>query len=169
LYDEIMECLRSRHDIDEDHIHSVGFSSGGIVTDMLGVMRGEELASVATYSGTYFSNPANWVLGADWPDWSSSNKYTQLLLHGGTEDKTDFILISVHFDQNTEKDVGYLNGLGHDAVICRHGEGHKLPDSGVLGPQLVEFFAAHPRGQPTPYAVGLPAGFPAHCEFSPAD
>ncbi len=51
LFDEVLACLHQRYGVDFNHVHSVGFSLGGIVTDMLGTIRGEQLASVVTFSG----------------------------------------------------------------------------------------------------------------------
>ena len=51
LFDEVLACIDARWGVDEDHVHATGFSIGSICVDMLCTLRGEQIASVATYSG----------------------------------------------------------------------------------------------------------------------
>jgi pimeloyl-ACP methyl ester carboxylesterase len=174
LFDEVLACLDHLYGVDRDHVHSVGMSMGGFVTDMLGTVRGEVVASLVTYSGAYGCNSENTtgsMLGeiVDWPEHSVTNTYTQLFLHGGTSDTYSLVLESLHFDQYARNDVAFLNARGHDAIICDHGGGHTVPTS-FMGDKVLEFFAAHPReGAPSPWASGLPSSYPTYCSFSPAD
>ncbi|MEI8257913.1 MAG: hypothetical protein WCJ30_19730, partial [Deltaproteobacteria bacterium] len=84
---------------------------------------------------------------------------------GGTRDSFSLGLALAHFDQFAASDAPYLRALGHDVISCDHGGGHTIP-RGVMAAQLVEFFAAHPRGVATsPWAAALPADYPSYCTF----
>ncbi|MBW2262969.1 MAG: hypothetical protein JRG91_13410 [Deltaproteobacteria bacterium] len=174
LFDEVLACLDHLYGVDRDRVHTVGYSMGGFVADMLGTIRGEAVASIVTYSGAYGCNSAN-TAGSlldsviDWPEHSVENKYAQLFAHGGTPDVYNVVLEVLHFDQYSRNDVAFLNARGHDAVICDHGGGHTVP-SDLQGNRVLEFFAAHPRdGAGSPWSSGLPSGFPTYCSFEPAD
>ena len=185
LFDEILSCLHQRWDIDDDHIHSAGFSAGSIMTDLLGTMRGDLMASLVTYSGVYWSNPAdkaslNALLQGyiGWPEMTTQNHYAQIFLHGGPTDNYNLFVDVIQFNEFAVADAAWLNGLGHDTVVCDHSQantyvnasdGHTLP-SQFRASQIIEFFAAHPRGVTvSPYRTdGLPADFPDFCTFSPA-
>ncbi len=171
LFDEILACLDTRFGVDPDRVHSMGFSLGSIVTDMLGVIRGQKIASLATYSGAYLSNETNkstFPAFADvgWPAPTHGNAYAQMLIHGGVNDNYPIGgVVTLHFDQFAENDRAYLNGMGHDAILCAHGDGHTAP-SGIAPKQLMQFFKDHPRGtKDSPYANGLPGNFYAGCTY----
>ena len=174
LFDELLACLDERYGIDRDRVHAVGFSMGGLLTDMLATLRGEELASVAVYSGGYWANPANRNMYidmfADYPAYDVANRYTQLFVHCGPDDNYDMDLFVIQFDQYAASDLIMLNDSGHDAIMCNHSGGHTLPRD-LMGPELVEFFAAHPMGSnPSPWASdGLPASYPDYCSFEPGN
>jgi dienelactone hydrolase len=174
LFDSILECLDARYGVDETHVHSMGFSLGGIMTDLLATVRGDVIASVATYSGAYFSDQANVdALGmissfVSWPAPTSDNMYGQLLCHGGTNDTFDLSVVTVHFDTFGGNDVTYLNDLGHDVVHCvnpgatQHGDFSGLPTPDGF----VQFFADHPLGTAdSPWAGGLPSSGFDLCTF----
>ena len=76
------------------------------------------------------------------------------------------ILNFYYFNLN---DQAWLNGLGHDVVICNHGLSHNDWPSSFDTPQYVEFFHDHPLGTThSPYANGLPSDYPSYCQYSPA-
>ena len=170
FFDEILACLDERYGVDENHVHTMGFSLGSIVSDLLGTVRGEQLASIGTYSGIYWSNPDNVgpLLGmvVDWPGYSVDNAYTQLFLHGGVNDLYDMTVLQLHFDEAAVNDSNMLRGLGHDTIVCDHGLGHTVP-SDMYADKMIDFFAAHPLGTvDSPYAFdGLPADWADYCEF----
>ncbi|MBW2278953.1 MAG: hypothetical protein JRF63_15780 [Deltaproteobacteria bacterium] len=177
MFDSLLGCLDERFGVDQDHVHVVGFSMGGFCTDMLGVIRGEQIASLATFSGGYGSNPANEeLMGAlsmvvNWPDPTHSNPYAQLMLYGGEIDTYDAGLFVLNIGTASVNDTVYLGGMGHDVVLCNHGLGHTAPAPDMGGSQLVEFFTDHPRGvTDSPYNIdGLPSDFAEYCELMPGD
>ena len=161
LFDEVISCLDARFGVDPDRIHSIGFSSGAIVSNMLGVVRGDRIASLVTFSGAYWSNPKNTNPLAAWPALATTNPYVQLLMYGGGTD----IAFGANFTFYAGTDIPYLNAAGHDVIGCDHGGGHALP-SGFGGDKIAAFLAAHPRGiGASPYAAGLPAGYPSLCWY----
>jgi len=187
FFDRIIECLDRQFGVDIARIHMTGFSAGSIACDSLGVMRGEQIASIFTYSGAYFSNPDNPAdLGAavsgfiKWPPLDTSNKFVQVLVHGagdtgcGTRDCGDpngnccdiwsTIGLSVNFEYMAENDAPYLSALGHDVILCDHQQGHLM--GGVTQPSLIQFFKDHPLGtEISPYRNGLTGQFADICTF----
>ena len=174
LFDEVLKCVNARWGVDPDKVHLVAFSAGSVCSDMLGVLRGDQLASIVTFSGGYLGDPTNAAtvenLNVTWPDLTTANPYAQVLLTGGVTDQWGMAsIVTIHFDQFAAADTTYLNGKGHDVVYCNHGKGHSAPAPGFASKQVVEFFKAHPRGTgPSPYtSAGLPSDFPAYCSFKP--
>jgi predicted esterase len=174
--DEILTCLEKQFGIDESHVHSLGFSAGAITSDSIAVVRGDIIASMVTFSGAYFSNPADvedlgtfygidiseWI---SWPEMTTSNKFTQILLYGGQSDTWGTGEFMVKFYNMAQNDTAYLNALGHDVILCNHESGHTV--SGLTPDQVIRFFRDHPLGQfDSPYAT-LPQDFPSHCSFKP--
>lgn len=171
LFDAVVRCLDERYGVDRDRLYTVGFSAGAIMSDLLGVLRGSQLAAVATYSGGYFSNPENpATLGAlrtypQWPTLNSSARYPQLLMFGGESDTFNLFVATARFNVFAANDVDYLNARQHEVVYCNHNRGHTLPTA-ILGSRVVQFFAAHPRNvTASPWAAALPAGWPSYCAF----
>ncbi len=174
LFDEVLACLEQRWGVDENHVHTTGFSIGGGVADLLGVFRGAQIASIATWSGAYLSNQNNVnTLGmlsgqVHWNAPTHTNHYTQLFIHGGTTDDYNMTVTTLEFDVFANNDITYLGDMGHDTIICNHGNGHSCPST-VSPALVVQFFADHPLGTTdSPYGSALPSGFPAGCTFQAA-
>jgi hypothetical protein len=106
----------------------------------------------------------------NWPDPTHGNPYAQLMLYGGETDTYDAGLFVLNIGTASVNDSSYLNGMGHDVVLCNHGLGHVAPAPDMAGSQLVEFFVDHPRGTAeSPYVSdGLPSDFADYCELQPA-
>ena len=166
LFDALLDELDKCWGIDLERVYTMGFSFGGGVSDLLAVTRGEILASVATCSGVYGSDPANVIpyMVANWPELAIENKYVELRLHGGILDN-----MVLPFGQYGENDVAYLNENGHEAIECIHPYIHNMGFL-YMGPEtFIEFFADHPYGTThSPYADGLPEDYPAKCYFREA-
>lgn len=171
LFDAVLRCLDMRYGVDADRVYSVGFSAGAIMSDLLGVVRGDSLAAVVSFSGAYFSDQRNnSTLGAasgalDWPALLTANGYTQLLVSGGTGDMFNLQVATAHFDVFARNDAAYLRARGHDVIQCNHTGGHTVPQA-LMGRPLVEFLAAHRRGAgPSPWSTALPSDYPSYCTF----
>lgn len=147
LMDEVVACAKATVGIDARHIHSLGFSAGGLFTGQASWARSTYLASVATYSG-----------GAGGESADESNLFPAMILHGGTSDNLVLQFSTTSADYRTA-----LVNKGHFAFICDHGNGHRIPEAAA--PSVRQFFADHPyKGSPPdPYAAGLPPSFPSFC------
>jgi poly(3-hydroxybutyrate) depolymerase len=168
FFDAILACVDARFGLDWSRVYVVGFSAGAVAADLMGVVRGNKIAGIVSFSGGYLSDPANGTPFTVWPEAAEGATYAQAILYGGTKDQWNAGIYKVEFAVWAANDTGYLTGLGHDLVVCDHGLGHTIPP-GFRGKQVVAFFAAHPKGTaPSPYASGLPADFPAYCAFHPA-
>ncbi len=170
LFDAVLACVDERWGVDEDRIHSVGVSLGGVVTDYLGVVRGDQLASVASFSGGYWSNPAHddpiLSLLVSWPEEDPKPGYAQLLAHGGDDDQVRiYDSITVDFQDWAEKDADFLRSKGHEVVRCDHGQGHDVPEA-LRGPGILRFLFDHPRYASSPWSDGLPSRMPGYCSVS---
>lgn len=177
FFDEMLACIQKQYSVDDKHIHTVGFSNGAIVCDMIASLRGEKLGSVLTFSGGYYNDTANMdsplLAGViKWPDYNVTNKYAQVFLHGGAPAGTSpgdtYDLggqYTVPFYKYAINDSAFLNGKGHDTVLCNHGTGHTAPATFPLS-LIPKFFADHGKGvEVSPYRAGLPAAFPSYCQF----
>ncbi len=172
FFDAILEDIAQFITIDENRIHTAGFSAGAINSDALATAKGSELASVFTWSGGYFNDSANIGTGVPamagsiikWPELTTENKYVQVILHG---DSTDTFSLGsqgeIKFNLMAQNDVTYLNEKGHDVIICNHGQGHSAV--GLTVAQMMDFFKNHPKGTvDSPYST-LPSDYPETCEF----
>jgi hypothetical protein len=125
-------------------------SLGGLQTTAMSTARSNYIASVVAYSGSGFG-----------PDQNPSNKVPAIVAHGGPSD-----IVIVHFDVLTEAYYTEMVDRGRFVIICGHGGGHTLPGP-INGGRDWQFLLDHPFGtSPSPYAGGLPAGYPAYCEAS---
>jgi polyhydroxybutyrate depolymerase len=172
LFDTILGCLDTRWGVDLDRVHSAGFSLGAVTTDMLASVRGEQLASIATWSGGYWNNGDNLGLAlntvASWPEHDVQNPYAQLLIHGGLTD--EFVVLQnvyvMSFYAFTLADTAFLSSLGHPLVVCDHGAGHTAPGS-VSPATVLSFFAAHPLGVgASPWIDAPPVSGLEDCSFA---
>lgn len=180
LFDAVVGWLDECYGVDFDHIHSVAFSSGAIVTDLLVTYRGDMLASVATYSGAYFSNPDNIAALpgmfrplVSWSEATHDKKPAQIMVTGGDSDQWQIIPgmanMAIDFRQFHINDVPFVRQQGRDVIVCSHDLGHAAPPPDMPMHVTLDFFQAHPLGTVTsPYASeGLPDSFSPTCEYLP--
>jgi hypothetical protein len=74
-------------------------------------------------------------------------------------------VVVIDFSTTTARFVSDIVAKGGFAVNCDHGGGHCASPAAVKAAQW-QFLKAHPFGvSPSPYASGLPAGFPSVCQI----
>lgn len=153
VVDEIVACAVQQVGIDARRIHATGMSAGGMITCDLALRRASYLASTAPMSGGF--SPWNPVpTNAD-----PSNKSAAMVIHGGTSDTWGS---SLKYKELSEKFRDEIVQNGGFAFICDHGQGHTVPMDAI--DSVWRFFKDHPWNTvPSPYAGGLPAGFPSYC------
>lgn len=148
LFDDLLSCLWQEYDVDLDRIHATGMSAGGLMTSYLTLHRSEWLASTAPLSGGALDS----VYVAPTDD------IPVLMTWGGPTDTFS----TLSFDETSTYMSNALREDGHFVVDCVHDDGHVLPPGGVG--YAYEFLMDHPKGvDPSPYAEGLPTGFPDFC------
>lgn len=151
LADEIVGCLARAGRIDTDHVHSMGMSAGALQTTAMSYLRSSYIASVATYSGgvpSIFSPPPL----------DPGNLFAAMIFHGGATDN----VFNVDFQDASIRYRDMLQTAGHFTAMCNHGNGHSIPQDAA--PSVAMFFRDNGFGDwPSPYAAGLPAGFPSYC------
>jgi poly(3-hydroxybutyrate) depolymerase len=147
--DEVLACAASAVGVDLRRIHAVGMSAGGIQTVQMSRRRSGYLASVAVYSG-----------GQTVPSTSQdpTNRLAALIFHGGPRD----VVVGFPFDEESERYAAALTAAGHFALLCDHGQGHRLPIDAAPG--VWRFLQDHPFGtDPSPYVEKVPELLPAYC------
>jgi len=168
LFIDILTCMKEGFNIDEDRVHIMGFSAGAIMTDLISVAHSEQIASIAAFSGAYFSDQTQqeciYGLCAQWTPYNSSNKFPAFINWGGSADTYDLGgYLTFDFASTAQKTITYLNNYHHDVVSCDNGGGHTF--NGTALSRIYPFFKAHPRGTiNSPYAAGLPDTF-STCNF----
>ncbi len=173
LFGDLLTCLGEVYDIDDNRVHAVGFSAGAIMTDLVSIAYADKMASIASLSGAYFSDGTQQecVLGicSNWSAYpnNNTNNFPALVAWGGESDTYSLYISNILFWEHAQKSITYLNGLGHDVLSCNHGQGHTY--STALLDMAVDFFKDHPKGVGTsPYAQGIPAGYPNYCNYQGA-
>ena len=170
FFDAMLACIDETYGVDEDRIYSVGFSTGAIMSNLLSVVRNDVIAATVSYSGSYFSDPAQEkCVGLEctsWPAVDTAFKFPTILVEGGTADFFDILgILTLDFHADALSTIDYLGAMGHEIVYCPHTAGHVIPEN-VKAAQFAAFFRDHPKGtRPSPYASGLPGVFPDICSY----
>ncbi len=150
LADEIVACAIEQTAVDVSRIHTIGMSAGGLQSAQMSWRRSGYIASAVTYSGGF--------VGSAPADQDPSNPLAAMIFHGG---ESDVVIIS--FQQASENYLAALTQAGRFGFVCDHGMGHSIPQ-GDAQASVWTFFRDHPWGtKPSPYASGLPDGFPEYC------
>jgi hypothetical protein len=144
--DEIVACAITKKGINPARIHTLGYSAGGLMSGSLAVQRSSYVGQTSTMRAT-FEDP--------------TNKLSGLLFHGGPTDMAG----TTTYPTAANSYVMTLRGNGGAAIVCNHNMGHMMPSDGPAA--VLRFFEDHPFGKPSPYAAGLPPGFPAYCMLQP--
>jgi poly(3-hydroxybutyrate) depolymerase len=148
VMDEIVGCAIQELNIDTRRIHTTGMSAGGLQTGQVAARRSGYLASVVPFSGGQLGSP---------PIQDPNNKYAAALFHGGDGD-----MVVINFKQQQTAFHDRLKSQGQFAILCDHGEGHRVVAAAATGGWA--FMQDHPYGvTPEPYADGLPDTIPDYC------
>jgi hypothetical protein len=148
LADEVVGCAEKEIGIDERHIHSHGFSAGGLFSAQFSFARSNYLASVAMYSGGGTGNAAD-----------ASNKFAALVLYGGPQDQFGGIQ---NFETSSKQYAAKLKGAGQFVLLCNHNGMHSMPRTGSAAASSA-FFLAHGYGSVSPWMTTRPAVVPTYC------
>lgn len=150
LADEILACAIEQVGVDTKHIHALGMSAGALQTAQMSYLRSNYLASVVTYSGGFIKDGLNML--------EPNNQMAAMIFHGGPKDT-----VVVNFQESSERYLKHLRKDGNFAIMCDHGEGHRIPRDAIES--VGRFFQDHPFNQrPKPYDK-LPQGFPGYCKL----
>lgn len=171
LFEQLYACVTEALPVDVERVHVLGFSAGAIMTDMISMVESDKIASVAAFSGAHFSDSEQeeCLMGqcAQWLNIDpTKTPFPAFLAYGGTSDSYSVGgMMTMHFDVHAQASITYLNDSGHDVVACNHNSGHTITSDAFTAGML--FLKDHPRGSyASPYASGLPVGYPSICSFS---
>lgn len=161
LADEVVACAVQHGRVDPRRIHAMGMSAGGLHVATMSYRRAQYLASVVTVSGGHLV-----YRGRDGTNATSAapdNRYAALIIHGGDSD--DYTL---DFDVTSRAYAEALRSRGHEALLCSHGQGHRIP--AAVSAAAWRFFQDHAFGSGRSYEAGrLPPEIAALCASSGPD
>ncbi len=155
--DQTVACAIQQYKIDPRHIHTAGYSAGGLQTVYMWYARSGYIASVISYSGG--DGIINKVAMQD-----PSNVAPAIGAHGAVG--SDQLVLDFAMDtENWESEIKTAGGFSID---CNDGGSHldffakRAPG---LKPVAWKFFNDHPfKVKPEPYTA-LPSGFPSYCKI----
>jgi hypothetical protein len=156
--DQAVACALQNNHADPKHIHTAGYSAGGLQTVWMWYARSGYLASVISYSGG--SSVINTA-----PMQDAMNLPAAIAAHGAPGSDAlglDFAMCSATWESAIKQAGGF-------SIDCNDGGNH-LDFFGKRAPGLkpvaFKFFQDHPFGvKPDPYASALPSGFPTYCKI----
>lgn len=150
MLDNIVGCAISQAKIDVTHIHTLGWSAGGLHTTHVAQARSNYIASFISYSGGLFllptmdQNPANHVAG--------------ILTYG--DPGADVVILD--FNAQSQSWYKQFQPMGWYSMMCHHPGGHEIDPQ--VAPLSLRFFMDHPyKVSPEPYASAVPSGYPSYC------
>jgi hypothetical protein len=148
--DTIVACAVQQAKIDVMHIHTLGWSAGGLHTTHVAQARSNYIASFISYSGGLFllpsvdQNPANHVAG--------------ILTYG--DPGADVVILD--FNAQSQSWYKAFQPKGWYSMMCHHPGGHEVDPQ--IAPLSLRFFKDHPfEVNPEPYASAVPTGYPSYC------
>jgi dienelactone hydrolase len=155
--DQVVACAIQQKRIDPRHIHTAGYSAGGLQTVWMWFARSGYLASVISYSGgDSLINKAAMQDPAHPPP--------AIAAHGAMG--SDQLVLD--FAQASATWEGDIKTAGGFSIDCNDGGSHLdffTKRAPPLKPVALQFFQDHPYGvKPEPYTT-LPSGFPTYCKI----
>lgn len=153
IADEIVACVNESGRIDARRIYAAGCSSGALTVGAMLFARSSYLAGGQLDSGgTIVSNPLQ----------DPTHVPALIVSHGSST--ADIVIIN--FATYSAELATKIATAGGFAVECDHGGGHCGTPPRIRDAQW-QFLMAHPFGiKPSPYANGLPQGFPSECHIA---
>lgn len=155
--DQAVACAIQNLHSDPRHIHTAGYSAGGLQTVYMWYARSGYIASVISYSGG--SDFLNVVALQD-----PMNVPAAIAAHGAMGSDT----LVLDFAQASATWESAIKMAGGFSIDCNDGGNHgaffqtRAPN---LKPVSWKFFNDHPWGvKPEPYTT-LPSGFPTYCKI----
>jgi predicted esterase len=153
--DQIVACAMQQLNIDTRHIHTLGYSAGGLQASAMAYDRSGYLAAIGSYSGgKVFQN-----------NQQDPNFLPPAMMMHGPQGSDTFIIDfynQSHFMMDEYRERGFF------ALDCEDPDGH-ISFGVRLGqaPHVWNFFKAHPyKIQPYPWLSGPPSGFSQYCEVA---
>jgi hypothetical protein len=148
--DEIVACAIQQANIDVTHIHTLGWSAGGLHTTHVAQARSNYIASFISYSGGLYLLPST--------DQNPANKVAGILTYGdpGSDD------VILDFNAQSQSWYKMFQPKGWYSMMCHHPGGHEVDPQ--IAPLSLRFFKDHPfEVNPEPYASAIPSGYPSYC------
>jgi hypothetical protein len=148
--DEIVACAIQQAKIDTTHIHTLGWSAGGLHTTHVAQARSNYIASFISYSGGLFLLPST--------DQNPANHVAGILTYG--DPGADVVILD--FNAQSQSWYKQFQPKGWYSMMCHHPGGHEIDPQ--IAPLSLKFFKDHPfEVNPEPYAQMIPAGYPSYC------
>ena len=148
--DEIVACAVQQANIDITHIHTLGWSAGGLHTTHVAQARSNYIASFISYSGGLFVLPST--------DQNPANHVAGILTYG--DPGADVVILD--FNAQSQSWYKQFQPMGWYSMMCHHPGGHEVDPQ--IAPLSLRFFKDHPfEVKPEPYASMIPSGYPSFC------
>jgi hypothetical protein len=148
--DEIVGCAVQQAKIDVTHIHTLGWSAGGLHTTHVAQARSNYIASFISYSGGLYLLPST--------DQNPANKVAGILPYG--DPGSDVVILD--FNAQSQSWYKTFQPKGWYSMMCHHPGGHEVDPQ--IAPLSLRFFKDHPfEVNPEPYASAIPSGYPSYC------
>lgn len=156
--DQILACGIEKGIVDTGRIHVAGYSAGGLQAGTMLYQRSNYIASGIVYSGG-----AGVLIPVTFQD--PSNVPAMIGAHGAQG--SDWLVLD--FSDETKALEQQIKSKGGLAIDCDDGGGHTdyilFGSRGGVGGKAMQFLQDHPYNtKPSPYASGLPSGFPSYCK-----
>ena len=163
FFEDLLSCINEQYNVDLAQVHGIGVSAGALwITYLSTTDRIKYFASVESLSGGLGEDPFVWSM--EWVP--QPNKFPAIVLWGGAAD-----WLGISFNDASIRYRDELMADEHFVVECVHDSGHAVPPIDPPEPGVTRFWALwqfmmdHPYGVKSPYANGLPEGYPDWCQI----